>query len=197
MLRRNLAAAVDPWGGLSWPKGVDARGIVEKTHDGPGTCFDDVGAGVSEPEPPPRDDEALRAWDARLRKARERAGGAGRGRHRSGNGAASPGEGWAVAVRVGVDLLAALVVGVAIGWGLDEWLGTRPWLMVVFFFLGSAAGTMNVYRTMSGIGHEVGGHEVRGHEVRNKPAEGRSRENGPDGEKPGGEKPGTRTGQRE
>lgn len=191
MLRRNLAAAVDPWGGLSWPKGVDARGIVEKTHDGPGPGpgFDDVGAGVSEPEPPPRDDEALRAWDARLRKARERVG---RGRHRSGNGAASPGEGWAVAVRVGVDLLAALVVGVAIGWGLDEWLGTRPWLMVVFFFLGSAAGTMNVYRTMSGIDHGAGGHGVR-----NKPAEGRSRENGPDGEKPGGEKPGTRTGQRE
>ena len=161
--------------------GFNARGTIEKTHDEPG--FGEAGATVSGPEPPPpRDDEALRALDARLREAREQAAGAGRGRGRSGKFATSRGEGLALAVRIGVDLLAALAVGVAIGWGLDEWLGTRPWLMVVFFFLGAAAGMLNVYRTMSGIGHGVG----------YKPADGRSRENGP-----GGEKPGARKGRRE
>ena len=50
------------------------------------------------------------------------------------------------AMRVGTELVAALVVGVGLGWFLDGWLGTRPWLMIVFFFLGAGAGILNVYR---------------------------------------------------
>lgn len=64
--------------------------------------------------------------------------------------------GISMAFRIGVELVAGVIVGVAIGWALDRWLNTAPWLMVLFFFLGSAAGMMNVYRTMSGIGHGVG-----------------------------------------
>jgi ATP synthase protein I len=37
-------------------------------------------------------------------------------------------------------------VGVAIGFFLDRWLGTWPWLFLVFFVLGSVAGVLNVYR---------------------------------------------------
>ena len=33
-----------------------------------------------------------------------------------------------------------------IGWALDRWLGTAPFLMVVFLVLGAAAGIMNVFR---------------------------------------------------
>ncbi len=64
---------------------------------------------------------------------------------------AAPKEGLGAAMRIGVELVAALGVGAAIGWGLDRWLDTAPWLMVVFFVLGAAAGVMNVYRYMSGM----------------------------------------------
>jgi ATP synthase protein I len=45
-----------------------------------------------------------------------------------------------------VEVVSALVVGVGIGWALDRWLGTWPWLFLVFFVMGSAAGVLNVYR---------------------------------------------------
>ncbi len=61
-----------------------------------------------------------------------------------------------IALRIGVELVAALIVGVAIGIGLDRWLGTTPWLMVVFIVLGAAAGILNVVRVMTGMGGAVG-----------------------------------------
>lgn len=53
-----------------------------------------------------------------------------------------------VGVRVGVELVAALVVGVGIGWYLDKWLQTSPLFLVVFVLLGGAAGVANVWRMM-------------------------------------------------
>jgi ATP synthase protein I len=35
---------------------------------------------------------------------------------------------------------------VGLGFALDRWLGTWPWLFLVFFVLGAAAGVLNVYR---------------------------------------------------
>jgi len=61
-----------------------------------------------------------------------------------------------LALRIGSELVAALAVGVLIGYFLDVWLETTPWLMVVFFFLGSAAGILNVYRASEGIGMTPG-----------------------------------------
>jgi len=61
-----------------------------------------------------------------------------------------------LAFRVGVELVSAVAVGTAVGWGLDKWLDTRPWLMLVFIILGGAAGVMNVYRMASGFGYAVG-----------------------------------------
>ena len=43
-----------------------------------------------------------------------------------------------------------------IGYGLDRWLGTRPWATIVLFFLGVAAGMLNVYRAVAGIKTAVG-----------------------------------------
>ena len=43
-------------------------------------------------------------------------------------------------------VVSALVVGAALGFGLDRWLGTFPWLFLVFFVVGGAAGVLNVYR---------------------------------------------------
>ena len=61
-----------------------------------------------------------------------------------------------LALRVGTELVAALVVGLLIGWTLDRWLGTRPFMTFVFFFVGIAAGMVNVYRAMNGLGLAVG-----------------------------------------
>ncbi len=51
------------------------------------------------------------------------------------------------AFRLSTELVVGLVVGVAIGWLLDEWLGTSPWFLIIFFFFGMAAGVLNVVRT--------------------------------------------------
>jgi ATP synthase protein I len=61
-----------------------------------------------------------------------------------------------IAVRIGVELVAATGVGAGIGFLLDRWLDTTPWLLVAFFLLGSAAGMMNVYRVMVGMSGAVG-----------------------------------------
>ncbi len=49
-------------------------------------------------------------------------------------------------LRVGVELVSALAVAVAIGWGLDRWLHTLPLFLVLFLVLGGAAGLLNVWR---------------------------------------------------
>nr|WP_245215912.1 AtpZ/AtpI family protein [Pararoseomonas baculiformis] len=53
---------------------------------------------------------------------------------------------WGIGFRAGVEVVSALVVGAALGFGLDRWLGTFPWLFLVFFLVGGAAGVLNVYR---------------------------------------------------
>lgn len=96
--------------------------------------------------PPPLDD-----LDAKLRKAK-----AQRQNPQEMPDQASIGAGLGFALRVGIELVAALAVGVGIGWLLDYWLETSPLMLVVFFFLGSAAGFLNVYRAVSGYGYAAG-----------------------------------------
>jgi ATP synthase protein I len=52
-------------------------------------------------------------------------------------------------MRVGVELVSAVIVGLAIGWGLDAWLKTRPLFLILFVFLGGAAGIVNVWRLVA------------------------------------------------
>ncbi len=56
-----------------------------------------------------------------------------------------------------VELAAALCVGLGLGWLTDRFLGTRPWGLIVFFFLGIAAGMLNVFRAAKGVGYGHGG----------------------------------------
>ena len=51
------------------------------------------------------------------------------------------------AFKLGTELVAAVVVGTIIGFILDSWFDTKPWFIIVFFFIGSAAGILNVIRT--------------------------------------------------
>ena len=51
------------------------------------------------------------------------------------------------AFKLGTELVSAVIVGTIIGFILDTWFGTKPWLIIVFFFLGSAAGILNVIKT--------------------------------------------------
>ena len=46
---------------------------------------------------------------------------------------------------IGLHMVSGVLVGGVIGYFLDEWLGTGPWLKLVFFVLGVAAGFYNVY----------------------------------------------------
>lgn len=54
--------------------------------------------------------------------------------------------------RLTVEMVAALVVGLGIGWGLDRWLGTGPWFLLVFLLLGAATGIWNAVKTAAAIG---------------------------------------------
>src|SRR5215469_1339956 len=59
-------------------------------------------------------------------------------------------------LRIGIELVVAIAVATALGWAIDHWFGTRPWGMIVLFFLGVAAGMLNVYRAVTGISAPVG-----------------------------------------
>jgi ATP synthase protein I len=54
------------------------------------------------------------------------------------------------AYRAGQLVLSQLIGGPlgggVIGWLLDRWLGTKPWLMLILLFLGFAGGMFSVYR---------------------------------------------------
>ena len=51
------------------------------------------------------------------------------------------------AFKLGTELVAAVAVGSIIGFILDNWFGTKPWLILLFFFVGVIAGILNVVRT--------------------------------------------------
>jgi len=53
---------------------------------------------------------------------------------------------------IGVALVAATAIGLAIGYGLDRWLGTSPWLTLTFTLFGIVAGFVNLFRDLGLIG---------------------------------------------
>jgi ATP synthase protein I len=65
-------------------------------------------------------------------------------------------QGLGLGLRIGIELVVAIGVATGLGWAIDRWLGTRPWGIIVLFFLGVAAGMLNVYRAVSGISTPVG-----------------------------------------
>ena len=52
-----------------------------------------------------------------------------------------------IAFKMSAELISAVAVGTIIGFILDNWFGTKPWLILIFFFVGVVAGIMNVIKS--------------------------------------------------
>ena len=51
------------------------------------------------------------------------------------------------AFKLSTELVSAVVVGTIIGFILDKTFGTKPWLIIIFFFVGVITGIINVIRS--------------------------------------------------
>ena len=60
------------------------------------------------------------------------------------------------ALKISTELVAAVVVGTIIGFLLDGWFDTKPLLIVCFFFMGVAAGILNVFRSAKKMNKKLG-----------------------------------------
>ena len=68
-----------------------------------------------------------------------------------GSNAASLGK----ALKISTELVAAVVVGSTIGFILDNWFDTKPLLIICFFFMGVAAGILNVFKSAKKMNKKV------------------------------------------
>ena len=50
--------------------------------------------------------------------------------------------------RLGLELVSGVLVGAFVGWWLDRWLHTSPAMLLICFFLGLAAGFLNLWRAV-------------------------------------------------
>ena len=119
---------------------------------------------------------SLRDLDSRLQAARERDAQA-RGEREAGPNRTNSAMGYAL--RVGIELVAGLVVGSLIGWVLDQWFGTTPAMLILFFFLGAGAGIRNVFRTAQ----EINQAQAAAFEDRNAGAKSERAKPGPDSDR--------------
>jgi ATP synthase protein I len=75
-------------------------------------------------------------------------------------------------LRIGIEMVVSVAVGAGIGYFIDNWAETTPLFMIVFLFLGFAAGIMNVLRIARGLDEAVGfGRAMREKEARDKLAQ--------------------------
>ena len=70
---------------------------------------------------------------------------------KSGTNAASLGK----ALKIGTELVAAVVVGATLGFILDNWFDTKPLLTICFFIMGVAAGILNVFKSAKKMNKKV------------------------------------------
>ena len=80
----------------------------------------------------------------------------GRATGRSADSGQGAQQGIGFGYRIGIELVVAVILATALGWAFDRWLGRGHWGLIVMFFLGVAAGMLNVYRAVSGMGMAIG-----------------------------------------
>lgn len=95
---------------------------------------------MSDPTKPPSLDDLSK----RLSKAREERG---LDRNAGGDRDMAAGAGLGMAYRIAIEIVVAVVVCAGIGWAIDQWLNTTPWVMLVLLLLGFVAGLNNAVRT--------------------------------------------------
>lgn len=61
---------------------------------------------------------------------------------------------------VGLELGFAVIIGLVVGQYLDKWLGTEPWLLLLFLIFGMAAGFRSVFRLLKDTSAGNGDEEV-------------------------------------
>jgi len=59
-----------------------------------------------------------------------------------------------IAFKMSTEMVAAVVVGTIIGFILDNWFGTKPWLILIFFFVGVVTGILNVVKSAKNMQDE-------------------------------------------
>src|ERR1700726_1247739 len=79
-------------------------------------------------------------------------------------------QGMGLGFRIGIEFVVAVVVATGLGWAIDSWVGTRPWGMIVLFFLGVGTGMLSVYRAVAGIKTPVGSRRLDAGSAGRKPA---------------------------
>lgn len=89
----------------------------------------------------PRPTDELDSLEARLAEAKAR--------HAPVSPARMAGGAMGQGFRFAVEIVVTTVVGSAIGWQLDRWLGTKPWLLLLFMLLGVAAGFLSLFRAVA------------------------------------------------
>jgi ATP synthase protein I len=125
MLRRDFEGSFHTSAGggdgnaMSNPRDAD-----DPQNDGakPGSKFSDLGARIARA----RNDRPAQAAAERMRQGEM----TGLGR----------------AYRLGAEFVAAILVGLGIGWGIDQVFNTSPWGLIILLLLGFAAGVLNVIR---------------------------------------------------
>ena len=60
---------------------------------------------------------------------------------------------------LGLEMAASVVIGLAVGYYLDKWLGTGPWMTVIWIAIGFAAGVRSLYRAALRSGKDPGNKE--------------------------------------
>src|ERR1044071_5413732 len=103
---------------------------------------------MSESGPP----DPLARLGEQLDKARSR---------RGGEPAATPDnaglqQGVGLGFRIGIEFVVAIIVATGLGWAIDSWVGTRPWGMIVLFFLGGGGGMWSGFRAAARAPTPVG-----------------------------------------
>ena len=93
-------------------------------------------------------DNQLDDLDARLKNAKQ-------GLTPDQEGGFSEASAYSKAMRFLSDMIAGLIIGLAIGIGLDTYLDTKPLFLIIFLFIGVAAGIMNVIRNAKHMNSDV------------------------------------------
>ncbi|SDT14522.1 AtpZ/AtpI family protein [Bradyrhizobium canariense] len=73
-----------------------------------------------------------------------------------GGGGAARASAMALGFRLSSELIAGVIVGALLGWGLDHLLSTSPWGLIVFVLLGFTAGVVNVVRSAGAVPDRTG-----------------------------------------